>query len=350
VISTPLPVATGDTTICAAFQATAAAFADRPAIHSMDGRIDWTWSEYARQVRETAAGLRGLGLLAGDTMGCWMSNRPELHVADTAAMHLGAVSFSIDPGYSAEQAEHLLRDADTRVLVTEESAAEPAAAIRAGGRTSLETIIVVDDGSSATTMSWHELLECASEDFDLERSLATVKPDDVAALTYTSGTRGPANGVELTHRNAIAQTAAMSARLRLPPGISAVSCLPMAHIAERLATHYLPMLHGWRVTTCAQPHAIATAIADTQPQFLLSLPGLWEELRAVVLAGTGGRHPSGASAIHALERVGLDRLAVALICAAPVPDGVIEFWQTLGVRLGELDDHGHLRMALDAGT
>jgi long-chain acyl-CoA synthetase len=87
-------VATDHSTICGAFQATALAFADRPAQRSIDGSIDWTWADYADRVREAAAGLAGIGVARADTVVCWLSNRPEFHVADTAATHLGAAAFS----------------------------------------------------------------------------------------------------------------------------------------------------------------------------------------------------------------------------------------------------------------
>ena len=73
-----------------------------------------------------------------------------------------------------------------------------------------------------------------------------MSPDDLATLIYTSGTTGAPKGVELTHRNVVAQCAALGEALGLAPRQRAISWLPMAHIAERLCTHYLPMHLGWR--------------------------------------------------------------------------------------------------------
>jgi long-subunit acyl-CoA synthetase (AMP-forming) len=329
-------IATDHTTICDAFQATVDAFADRPALRSMDGTIDWTWNDYADRVREAAAGLAGIGVGRGDTVACWLSNRPGFHVADTAATHLGAAAFSVYPTYTVEQASHVIRDSGARVLIAEASTAERAAAVRARGRTALETIIAVDDGPSASMMSWSELLCCAPDDFALERAVAQVTPSDLATLIYTSGTTGPPKGVELTHANVMTLLAAMNRRLGLPVGISAISWLPMSHIAERLCTHYLPIACGWRVTTCEQPRAIATVIAEVHPEFFFSPPRLWEKLRAVVLSGSGGEVPRGEAAARARAQLGFDQLKVAIVGAAPCPREVIEFWHELGVALGEV--------------
>jgi long-chain acyl-CoA synthetase len=78
-------------------------------------------------------------------------------------------------------------------------------------------------------------------DFDVATTAAAVSPDDLATLIYTSGTTGAPKGVELTHRNVVAQCAAVSEALALETQQRVVSWLPMAHIAERLCTHYIAM-------------------------------------------------------------------------------------------------------------
>ena len=104
-------------TICDALAATAAAHASEPALRTV--AVAWTWGEYAERVGAAAAGLHGLGVRRGDTVALWLSNRPEFHVADSAAVALGAAPFSIYPTFTVPQAEHLVRDAASRVLVTE---------------------------------------------------------------------------------------------------------------------------------------------------------------------------------------------------------------------------------------
>jgi long-chain acyl-CoA synthetase len=328
--------ATEATTVALAFQATATAFAGRRALRSMDGTTDWTWAEYSDHVRRAAAGLSAIGLCRGDTMACWLSNRPEFHVVDTAAIHLGAASFSVYPTYTVEQAEHVIRDSGARVLVAEQATAESALAVRAGGRTALETIIVVDEASHGDLTSWAEMLAGARQDFDLAESLAAVEASDLVTMIYTSGTTGAPKGVQLTHGNVMAQLAAVSERLGLPEGISAVSWLPMAHVAERLSTHYFPIVRGWSVTTCDQPGEIAAVVAETRPEFFFSPPRLWEKLRSGVLSRSAGVVPSGDTAKAALQDLGFDRIRVAIVGAAPCPREVIEFWHGLGIPLNEV--------------
>ncbi|HZI92340.1 MAG TPA: AMP-binding protein, partial [Thermoleophilaceae bacterium] len=88
-------------TMTAAFQITAEDNADTPAIRTKDDEFTITWAEYAQRLESVARGLAALGLQHGDTIGLMLTNRPEFHLTDTAALHLGAVPFSIYNTYTA---------------------------------------------------------------------------------------------------------------------------------------------------------------------------------------------------------------------------------------------------------
>ena len=318
-------------TLCEKFSATAAVYADEPALRTADGAVAWTWREYADRVRDVAAGLFGLGVRRGDTVALWLSNRPEFHVVDTAALQLGAAPFSIYSTFTVEQAEHVVADAGSRVLVTEPAYLEQALAVRERGRTALELIVLVEGGDTKA-LAWDELLAAAPPDFDVAAAAADVSPDDLATLIYTSGTTGAPKGVELTHSNVVAQCSALVEALGLEPRQRAISWLPMAHIAERLCTHYIPLQLGWSVTCLDNPRGIGVLLTDVRPQFFFSPPRLWEKLRAGAIARLGDR-PDGATALAAL---GLDQVRVALTGAAPCPPEVVEFWHGLGLPLCEV--------------
>jgi len=81
--------------MCAAFQKTVAARPDAVALRIPGGAVEVTWAQYATRVRRLAAGLAALGVNRGETVGLMMVNRPEFHLCDAAAMHLGAVPFSV---------------------------------------------------------------------------------------------------------------------------------------------------------------------------------------------------------------------------------------------------------------
>ncbi len=114
-----LPTALRARTLCEAFQTTAAERPGQVALRTLHGEVSYTYGEYAARVRQLATGLHALGVRRGDTVAVMLVNRPEFHLVDAAAMHLGAVPFSVYNTSSPEQIAHLFRNAANRVVVTE---------------------------------------------------------------------------------------------------------------------------------------------------------------------------------------------------------------------------------------
>src|SRR5919206_1116454 len=113
--------ALGAATLCEAFQLTAASCPHRVALRTPGDAFVLTWEQYTERVRRTAAGLAALGVRRGDTVAFMMTNRPEFHWVDVAAMHLGATAFGVYNTFAQEQVEHVLRDADCAVAITEQA-------------------------------------------------------------------------------------------------------------------------------------------------------------------------------------------------------------------------------------
>jgi long-chain acyl-CoA synthetase len=328
-------------TICSLLQTAVESAGEDVALRREDGAVALTWAAYGDAVRRAAAGLAALGVSPGDTVACWLRNRPEFHVADAAAVHLAAAGFSIYSTYTIDQASHVIADAGCRLLVTEPAFLDKALAVRAREDTPLETIIVLDDATPGT-IGWVELLSMrAPNGFDFESSWRAVDPGDLATVIYTSGTTGPPKGVELTHANLLAQIRALRQRFEYPVGMRMLSYLPMAHIAERINTHYLAMALHAEVTSIGDTRAAIEQLPRVRPQMFFSPPRLWEKLRAAAIAGLG-LDPTSGNGIESeqrdaiLRQLGFDQLRLAVVGAAPCPPRVIEFWRALGVDLVEV--------------
>src|SRR3954466_10132003 len=192
--------AVGAATLAEAFRITVEDFPDRVAVRTLDGSISPTWSELRDRSDALAGGLARLGVVRGDTDALMISNRPEFHLADLAAMTLGATPFSIYLTSSPEQVAYVLEDAAPRVAIVEERF-KPLVAGH------VQHIIGVDE------LSGH-----AVPGFDSEPHWRAIGPDDVLTLIYTSGTTGPPKGVQLLHRNQMAAVEAVEKREGFPPG------------------------------------------------------------------------------------------------------------------------------------
>ena len=317
-------------TVCAAFQATVAERGDAVALRTRGDAARMTWREYDAQVRRVAAGLHALGLRRGDTMAIMLTNRPEFHVVDAAAMHLGAVPFSMYNTSSPEQVEFLMRDSRARIAVVE-------AAFR--DRVQAEHVVPVD-----------ELGSLPAGNLDFDAAWQAVRPDDLLTLIYTSGTTGDPKGVQLTHRNMRFTMGSYDAVLHFPRGGDVVSYLPMAHIAERNCSHYFPMRFGFTVTCCPDPREVVGYFPEVRPAWFFAVPRIFEKLKAalesgaderlrgVIERGLAGARDEGDEAVLAAlhEKLGLDRIQALNVGAAPTPPEVIEFFHAIGLPLGEL--------------
>jgi long-subunit acyl-CoA synthetase (AMP-forming) len=367
------PPALDAPTVAAAFQATAAAYPGSDALRTKDDEVSFTWGEYAERVRAVAGGLAALGVQRGDTVGIMLANRPEFHFADTGALHLGATPFSVYNTLTPEQIQHLVADAGSRAVFTEQAFLESVLAVREAVD-ALVHVVVVDGDPAEGTISLAELEAMGQEGFDFEAAWRAVEPDDLATLIYTSGTTGPPKGVQLTHANVMAAFNSFDAVLRLGSDSRLVSWLPMAHIAERNATHYAPIAFGAGVTCCPDPRQVVAYLTEVRPHWFFAVPRVWEKLKAALEIGiaadpdperqqavewalevgrqrveieqSGGEVPADLAAEHARaeeqvlaelrQRVGLDQLLIANVGAAPTPRETIEFFLAMGVPLAEL--------------
>jgi len=258
-------------TLCEAFRATVTRFPEEVALRTPGGAVTLTWRKYAGRVREIAAGLARLGVGRGDTVALMMTNRPEFHVVDTAAFHLGAVPFSIYNTFAPEQITHVLSNAGCRVAVGEEQFAGRLLAARDG--TAVEHVVCVD-GRPDGTVTLEEVVAGGDRAFGFEACWRAVQPGDVLTLIYTSGTTGPPKGVEITHAQVLADLAALNQLMQSSAGDRGISCQPMAHITERLFAHYNAMLAAGQ----------ATAVAD-----LKDVPGALLDVRPTIFGGESGR-------------------------------------------------------------
>jgi long-subunit acyl-CoA synthetase (AMP-forming) len=124
----------------------------------------------------------------------------------------------------------------------------------------------------------------------------------------------------------------MAALLDVRPEHRAISYLPMAHIAERACTHYLPMIVGFGVVCCPSPAGITELLPRVQPQLFFSPPRLWEKLQASV----GADVAAGVNHEEIRRRIGFSQLTAAVTGAAPCPPAMIKFFHAIGVPLREL--------------
>jgi long-chain acyl-CoA synthetase len=373
--------AVGAATIAEAFRLTAAQRAGEVAFRTRGDEVAWTWEELRERVDALARGLVELGLKRGDTVALLFVNRPEFHLCDLAVLTAGATPFSIYMQYTPEQIRFVAADAGARLIITEsdllagvQQAAtdlpELAHAIvvdptsdPGGGVDAPDGVLTLDDVVAAGARS----------DFDVEASVAALGRDDLLTLIYTSGTTGPPKGVQISHRNVMATVEAIEALIDFPRGGRVISWLPHAHIAERNAHHYIPIVYGLQVTCCPHARDILAYLPEVRPAWFFAVPRIWEKLESGLRAMVAGQPPEQrertqaalddavakvrleqrgddvpadlAARVEDADReifaglramLGLDQIKAIHVGAAPTPVTVLEFFHAIGLPLAEL--------------
>jgi len=366
-------------TIAEAFRITSRQRADEVAVRTKDDAVRLTWAELRDRVDAVAGGLSRLGVRRGDSVALMLSNRPEFSVCDLAAMMCGAASFSIYQTYTPDQIAYVVGDAEAGVVFCEQAFLPQVLAAREQ-LPLVEHVVVIDSttdsvGGARAPDGCLALadVEAGGGGFDVEASVAAIEPEDTLTLIYTSGTTGPPKGVVLQHRNLLSAVEGIEALIQFPHGGRVISWLPAAHIAERAAHHYLPIVYGLQVTCCPNPREVLSYLPEVRPSWFFAVPRIWEKLKAgleTMLAARPEeeRAPVQAALEAAIRKVrleqagepvpdelaqavaqadeqifaglramlGFDQVEAVNVGAAPTPVEVIEFFHAIGVPLAEL--------------
>jgi long-chain acyl-CoA synthetase len=364
------------------FKRNAERYPDQPAIHWKDGSV-WkhlTWSQYRTRASEAAAGLISLGLGAGDYVAIMAGNRPEHPTADLAAIHAGGTGVTIYSTLTADQIEYIANNCEAKVAVIEDLSFMKRWEEIKPNLPNLQYVVLMEGAENYSTsdwvLSWDDLLEkgrdlLASQPDAIDRATEAITPDTVATLIYTSGTTGVPKGVMITHRNVVWTAECVRRGANLPLNPRMVSYLPLAHIAERMSTHYAGVYLAGEVYYCPDLTEVLDYIQKARPQLFVAVPRVWEKFHArlmgrfeenekrdlifkalhnaveVLKAEQAGRKPSflGKAKMALFDKLvfskvrdqmGLDSVVTAITAAAPIDPEIIYFFQAIGVPLYEL--------------
>ncbi|MQA12372.1 MAG: AMP-binding protein [Pseudonocardiaceae bacterium] len=198
-------------TMLAAWQAAVREAPDRAAIKYFDGTI--TVSELDELSDAFAVALAERGVAQGDRVGVYLQNVPQFVIVLLAVWKIGAIAVSINPMNKERELATLLTDSGAVALVCLEDLYDVARKVVPG--TDVQLVITTSELEYQTRDDprvlggiervRHEGTEDMATLIDAHRgstpAAVPIAPDDVAVLTYTSGTTGPPKGAMNTHRN-----------------------------------------------------------------------------------------------------------------------------------------------------
>ncbi len=244
---------------------------EREAIRFGDERV--TFATLRSRVDAFAAGLAALGLGQGDALGIWLPNRPRWYVAQLAAARLGVVVVALNPRYRAHELSYILgQSRATALLLTDHLGAIDYLEMLHQVIPELPSSVPGELASAALPRLRHVLVDAEDPypgchrvedvvDAGGEVPDATVGPDDVFTLLYTSGTTSFPKGAMISHRNCVPHAWQCGERLRLT--------------AEDRVLHALPAAGTWggvNIPLSTWSHAACLVLMEA-----------WDPLRALML-------------------------------------------------------------------
>lgn len=254
----------------------------------------YDWIEVQDRVHAIAAGLMARGIGRGETVLVISENRPEQYWAEYAAQCIGAKMVSLYPDATAEEMAYIARDSASVCIFAEDQEQVDKALAVIDGYDGVRLVVYWEDGGlwsyrqdvleslDAVISKGRALLDRDPGCIDREIDRGTA--DDVALLTYTSGTTGKPKGVVISFRALFDASERIRSCIAIEPGMEYLSYIPLAWMTEQWLGVALGAMLPTRVNFAERPDQITAAIRELAVEILLFGPRQWESIAALVHA------------------------------------------------------------------
>jgi len=270
---------------CAKYtEKTVVRFKDNGQYQSMD------YVKARQDVSELAAGLLDLGVNSGDKIAILSETRYEWAFCDYAILSCGAVTVPVYPTLLPEHVRYILNDCEARiVIVANEEGLEKVREV-SDKLPHLKKIIMIEthEAEDEKLTRYEDLLKQGRKLLDekpnlIEERVAGIARKDLATIIYTSGTTGDPKGVMLGHEQLLSNIEATTRAVALSESDTFLSFLPLSHVFERMAGHYLPMYVGAIIAYAESIDTVPENLQEIKPTIMTSVPRLFEKIYAKVL-------------------------------------------------------------------
>ncbi len=341
------------------------------------GWVTTSWRAYAEEITAAARGLIALGVEKGSPVAILGANSPDWVIFDVAAMAIGAMPAGIYPTSTPDECAYVLEHSRSPVvLVQNEDQLAKILGVRDGIPT-LKTVVLMRGASADAdgVLTWDEFIEqgVGVAGNGVEDRLAALGPRDGATLIYTSGTTGRPKAVVLPHEALVSTAEAIKSFIDVGMSDSALSYLPLSHIAEQIVSIHTPAVMGHTIYYEPDIYRLAESLKEVRPTAFFAVPRVWEKFYAAVTEKLGeatgvkaaianraldvgrqhtaaldrGEQPGTLLGVQfglfdklvyskAKEAMGLDRCRFMFSSAAPLSPKIAEYFSGLGMQILQL--------------
>ncbi len=233
-----------------------------------------------------ASGLKSLGLKVGDKVVLLSENRLEWAMVDYACQLSGFITVPIYPTLLENQVEYIINDSDAKVVFVSNIYQEEKVEHIQKKLKKVKHFYIFEKDSGVKMATHIAELEKQGEEYLKEhpdwhlQSLEKIKTDDLATIIYTSGTTGEPKGVMLTHGNFLSNIEGALRAFDVTHEDTFLSFLPLSHVFERMAGHYLPCYTGATIAYAESIDTVAQNLQEVRPTIMTSVPRFYEKIYA----------------------------------------------------------------------
>ncbi|MDP6179059.1 MAG: long-chain fatty acid--CoA ligase [Desulfatiglandales bacterium] len=371
-------------TVPQVFKQTAEKHGDRVALRKKEYGLwhDISWNDYYRLAKCVGSALISMGLEKGDCVSIIGDNCPEWVIIDLGIQCAGGVAVGVYSTNAWPQVEYVLQNSDSKFFFVEDEEQLDKWLHFRDNVPLLKKVIVWDlEGlryfEDPMVTAYDDLLELGRQVVEkepglFEKCMSKVKPEDLSALIYTSGTTGPPKGVMLTHKNVTWMGVAVQSVIPIKETDEILSFLPLCHIFQRLFSVFIHITWGFIVSFIESLDTITDNMKEISPTVEIAVPRIWEKYLSSVYIRMSDASlfkrlvfssalkigqkrttlkmqflpvPFYLGVFYRLayfavfrklkERLGFERIQIAVSGGAPISPDVLHFFQSIGVNLIE---------------
>ena len=240
-------------------------FSEKVAFTMLDGE-EVTFKEVGTRIEKIQQTLTSAGLMPGDKVALYSSSMPNWGVSYFAVTMSGMVVVPILPGFSGEEVEKILEHSESKALLVSDK---------------LYSKIPKEAIEKLNVVIRTKNLKVLAQTVKGEGATAVPKPEELAAIIYTSGTTSSPKGVMHTHESLALHADLCQKLFPIVPEDSFLSVLPMSHVYECSLGLIFPFSQGVPVFYLDRPPAAAAlvpAMRRVKPTIMLVVPLIVEKI------------------------------------------------------------------------
>ena len=375
-------------------------YGDRKIAMRVKDRGIWqrfTWRDYYEKVKYFSLGLLSLGMERGDKVSILGENKPEIFWAEIAVHAVGGTAVDIYTDCTPPEVKFFVANSDSKFVVAHDQEQVDKILQIKGDLPLLKRVIYWDpkglwNYDDSILISFSEVVKLGqSYERDhsglFEKNIEKGKGEEIALLSYTSGTTGLPKGAMISHRGLVAIAQSWRDVDHWSEQDRYVSFLHPAWITEQAVGVAGQLVSGMEVNFPEEPETVQENIREIGPTILFFAPRLWETINRMIQAKitdtTALRRwiyhlflPSGYRAaeyrlakkrmglffklIHLIahwvvfrclrDRVGLSQIRCAYTAGSAVSPEILNYFQAIGVNIKQLyggSEQGLVTLHLD---